>query len=52
MHSVLSEQLSGAVIDEDMNVDRFWDEMVRYYANIVGKYGNPVQRALKKLRYN
>jgi flavorubredoxin len=23
--------------------------MVRYYANIVGKYGNPVQRALKKL---
>ena len=41
--------LSGAVIDEDMNVDRFWDEMVRYYANIVGKYGNPVQRALKKL---
>ena len=23
--------------------------MARYYANIVGKYGNPVQRALKKL---
>ena len=41
--------LTGAVIDEDMNVDRFWDEMARYYANIVGKYGNPVQRALKKL---
>lgn len=25
------------------------DEMVRYYASIVGKYGQPVQTALKKL---
>ncbi|MGN0189147.1 MAG: FprA family A-type flavoprotein [Candidatus Cryptobacteroides sp.] len=25
------------------------DEMIRYYANIVGKYGPPVQAALKKL---
>ena len=25
------------------------DEMMRYYADIVGKYGNPVQLALKKL---
>lgn len=41
--------LDGAVIDEDMNVDKYWDEMTRYYANIVGKYGNPVQKALKKL---
>ena len=32
--------------------DRFGeyrDEMVRYYASIVGKYGQPVQAALKKL---
>ncbi len=41
--------LDGAVVDEDMNVDKYWDEMVRYYANIVGKYGNPVQKALQKL---
>ena len=29
--------------------DRYWDEMVRYYSNIVGKYGSPVQKALAKL---
>lgn len=41
--------LDGALIDEDMNIDRYWDEMVRYYANIVGKYGAAVQKALQKL---
>lgn len=41
--------LDGAVLDTDMNVNRYWDEMVRYYANIVGKYGAAVQKALKKL---
>lgn len=41
--------LDGAVVDEDMNIDRYWDEMTRYYANIVGKYGAAVQKALKKL---
>ena len=41
--------LNGAVVDEDMSVDKYWDEMVRYYANIVGKYGSPVQKALQKL---
>lgn len=41
--------LNGAVVDKDMNTDSYWDEMVRYYANIVGKYGNPVQKALGKL---
>ena len=41
--------LDGGVIDSEMNVDIFWEEMARYYANIVGKYGAPVQKALKKL---
>ncbi len=41
--------LNGAVLDEDMNVAPYWDEMVRYYANIVGKYGAPVQKALQKM---
>lgn len=41
--------LDGGVIDSDMNVDHYWEEMIRYYANIVGKYGNPVQKALQKL---
>ena len=41
--------LNGAIIDEKMNCDVFWSEMERYYSNIVGKYGTPVQMALKKL---
>ncbi len=41
--------LRGAFIDKDMNCDIYWDEMRRYYSNIVGKYGVPVQQALKKL---
>ena len=41
--------LDGGVLDTDMDTDRFWSEMTRYYANIVGKYGGPVQRTLKKL---
>ena len=41
--------LDGGVVDSEMNTGRYWDEMVRYYSNIVGKYGNPVQKALQKL---
>ncbi len=41
--------LDGGVMDSEINTDKYWDEMVRYYANIVGKYGSPVQKALQKL---
>lgn len=41
--------LNGAVVDSDMDADRYFPEMVRYYSNIVGKYGAFVQRAIKKL---
>ncbi|MGL4292735.1 MAG: FprA family A-type flavoprotein [Bacteroidales bacterium] len=41
--------LNGAIVDEDMVIDGYWSEMRRYYASIVGKYGVPVQNALKKL---
>ena len=41
--------LNGAIVDEQMNCDGYWLEMTRYYSNIVGKYGTPVQMALKKL---
>ncbi len=41
--------LNGAVIDTNMNPEHYFGEMVRYYSNIVGKYGAFVQRALKKL---
>ncbi len=40
--------LNGGIIDTTMNTDLYWDEMVRYYSNIVGKYGSPVQKALGK----
>jgi len=41
--------LNGGVVDSQICCDTFWLEMVRYYSNIVGKYGTPVQQALKKL---
>lgn len=37
------------VVDTDGTFESFSDEMIRYYSNIVGKYGTPVQTALKKL---
>ena len=42
--------LNGGIIDKDIDCSSFWLEMVRYYSNIVGKYGTPVQNALKKLK--
>lgn len=41
--------LNGGVLDSKINTSVYWDEMVRYYSNIVGKYGSPVQKALQKL---
>ena len=37
------------VVDEEGTFRSYRDEMIRYYSNIVGKYGVPVQTALKKL---
>lgn len=37
------------VVDLEGTFESFRDEMMRYYSNIVGKYGTPVQSALKKL---
>lgn len=37
------------VIDDEETFEEYVDEMMRYYSNIVGKYGAPVQAALKKL---
>ena len=38
-----------SIIDDCGTLDEYRDEMIRYYSNIVGKYGVPVQTALKKL---
>ena len=37
------------VVDSEDTFEQYRDEMMRYYSNIVGKYGGPVQTALKKL---
>lgn len=42
--------LNGGLVDDGINCDEFWLEMTRYYSNIVGKYGIPVQNALKKFK--
>jgi flavorubredoxin len=41
--------LDGGVFDDELDFDHYEGEMRRYYSNIVGKYGNPVQKALAKL---
>lgn len=41
--------LNGAVVDSAMDTDQFFPEMVRYYSNIVGKYGQFVQKAFARL---
>lgn len=41
--------LNGGVSDWTIDTAPFWDEMLRYYSNIVGKYGPQVQKALHKI---
>ena len=41
--------VSEDIVDSEDTFDLYRDEMIRYYSNIVGKYGTPVQSALKKL---
>lgn len=41
--------LDGGVLDTQLCTERYSGEMIRYYSNIVGKFGSPVQTALKKL---
>lgn len=41
--------LDGGITDAQLHPERYYDEMIRYYSNIVGKFGSPVQKALSKL---
>lgn len=41
--------LDGGIFDDEVNFDFYIDEMRRYYANIVGKYGAQVTSAIKNL---
>lgn len=41
--------LDGGIIDTQLPENHYYNEMIRYYSNVVGKFGNPVQKALAKL---
>lgn len=41
--------LDGGIFDDELNVEFYEDETLRYFANIVAKYSRMVQRAIKKL---
>ncbi|MBB3186680.1 FprA family A-type flavoprotein [Microbacter margulisiae] len=41
--------LDGGVVDADLMVNKYLDEFDRYFSNIAGKYGSPVQKALEKM---
>lgn len=41
--------LDGGIFDDEVDLDYLEEEISRYYSNIVGKYGQPAQQALKKL---
>ncbi len=42
--------LNGGVFDDEVNLDYFENEILRYYSNIVAKYSAMVQKALTKLK--
>lgn len=41
--------LDKGIMDTDTDTTLVTDEMYRYYSNIVGKYGGPVEKAIEKL---
>jgi len=41
--------LDGGIFDDELNVEFYEDETLRYFSNIVAKYSRMVQRAIKKL---
>lgn len=40
--------LDGGITDKQLCAEKYIDEMIRYYSNIVGKFGSPVQKALAR----
>ena len=37
--------LNGGIVDEQMDIEPYLTDAVRYYSNIVAKYGAPVQKS-------
>jgi len=42
--------LNGGIFDDEVDLNYFENEILRYYSNIVGKYSAMVQKALAKLK--
>jgi len=42
--------LDGSIFDDEVDVDFYDDEILRYFSNIVGKYCAMVQKAIAKLK--
>ncbi len=42
--------LDGGIFDDEVNMNFYGEETLRYYSNIVGKYAPMAQRAIKRLR--
>ncbi len=40
--------LDGGIFDDEINLDYYKDEMLRYYTNIIGRFSSQVERALQK----
>jgi len=41
--------LNGGIFDDEVDVDFFEDEVLRYFSNIVGRYSSMVQKAFERL---
>lgn len=41
--------LDGGIFDDEVDIDYFEEEILRYFSNIVGKYCSTVQKAIAKL---
>jgi flavorubredoxin len=41
--------LDGGIFDDEVDIDYYEDESLRYFSNIVGKYSAMVQKAIQKL---
>ncbi|MDO4988525.1 MAG: FprA family A-type flavoprotein [Synergistes sp.] len=42
--------LEGGIFDDELDMSLYEDETLRYYANIVGRYSAPTQKAIAKVR--
>jgi flavorubredoxin len=42
--------LNGGIFDDDVDLDFYEDEILRYFSNIVGKFSSMVQKAIEKVK--